>query len=37
MTAEIGNRLRTLWKNADPDFQDLIELKHLLAGSRPPV
>jgi tetratricopeptide (TPR) repeat protein len=37
MTAEIGNRLLTLWKNADPDFQDLIELKRLLAGGHPSV
>lgn len=35
MTNEIGNRLAELWKNADKDFQPLIELKSLL--SRPPA
>jgi tetratricopeptide (TPR) repeat protein len=30
MTREIGGRLLTLWQNADPDFQKLIELKALL-------
>lgn len=30
MTGEIGGRLLDFWKNADPDFQRLIELKRLL-------
>jgi tetratricopeptide (TPR) repeat protein len=33
MTREIGGRLLDFWKNADPDFQRLIELKHLLRSS----
>jgi tetratricopeptide (TPR) repeat protein len=33
MTNEIGNRLLDLWKNADSDFQPLIELKQLLGKS----
>lgn len=32
MTQEIGNRLHILWSNADPDFQDALELNRLLAG-----
>lgn len=35
MTREIGNRLLTIWKQADPDFQDLVELKRILAGGQP--
>jgi tetratricopeptide (TPR) repeat protein len=35
MTREIGNRLLAFWKDADPDFQDRLELKRLLAGSSP--
>lgn len=34
MTNEIGGRLYELWKNADKDFQPLIELKALV-GRRP--
>jgi tetratricopeptide (TPR) repeat protein len=30
MTNEIGNRLLTLWKNADSDFQPLVELNTLI-------
>ncbi len=30
MTRSIGVRLQTLWKDADPDFRDLKELKDLL-------
>ena len=30
MTQEIGSRLLTLWQNADPDFQKLIELRQIL-------
>lgn len=30
MTREIGGRLLELWKNADPDFRDLQELKRVL-------
>jgi tetratricopeptide (TPR) repeat protein len=37
MTREIGNRLLIAWKDADPDFQDLLELQRLLAGGRPSV
>lgn len=33
LTMEIGNRLLELWKNADKDFQDYIELKKILASS----
>jgi tetratricopeptide (TPR) repeat protein len=36
MTVEIGGRLFALWKDADPDFQDLIELRRLL-GRTPSV
>jgi tetratricopeptide (TPR) repeat protein len=35
MTHEIGNRLLALWKKADADFQDLLELKRIMAGGRP--
>ncbi len=30
MTREIGGRLLTLWRHADPDFQKLIELRSIL-------
>lgn len=30
MTREIGNRLLSLWKDADPDFQDAREVRRLL-------
>lgn len=36
MTREIAGRLLSLWKDADPDFQDLIELKRILGGGLPP-
>jgi len=36
MTVEIGGRLLALWKDADPDFQDLVELRRLL-GRTPTV
>jgi superkiller protein 3 len=35
MTREIGGRLLEIWKNADPDFRDLAELRKLLAVSPP--
>jgi tetratricopeptide (TPR) repeat protein len=35
MTREIAGRLLDLWKNADADFQDLRELKRILAGGTP--
>ncbi len=31
LTLEIGNRLLELWKNADKDFQDYIEVKKILS------
>lgn len=34
MVQEIGGRLYDLWKNADPDFQPLLELKKLVSGAR---
>ncbi|MCZ6775890.1 MAG: tetratricopeptide repeat protein [Ignavibacteria bacterium] len=34
MTQEIGNRLLTLWKNADPDFQYMHELQGLLGAKQ---
>jgi tetratricopeptide (TPR) repeat protein len=35
MTQEIGERLLSLWKNADPDFQDCNALLRLLGRKRP--
>jgi tetratricopeptide (TPR) repeat protein len=34
MVSEVGQRLRDLWNNADPDFLPLIELRRLLATPR---
>lgn len=34
MTREIGNRLLSLWKDIDPDFQDALELKKVLGMNR---
>ncbi len=34
MAQEIGSRLLELWKDADPDYQNLIELKKILGRSR---
>jgi uncharacterized protein HemY len=36
MVIEVGDRLRTLWKDADPDFLPLRELHHLLGNRRTP-
>jgi tetratricopeptide (TPR) repeat protein len=33
MTREIGGRLLDLWKNADPDFQDLQEVKRMMSSA----
>lgn len=35
MTRAIGDRLLSLWKTADPDFHDLLELRRILAGGMP--
>ena len=36
MTAEIAHRLLAIWKDADPDYRYLIEIRRLLRQSRPP-
>ncbi len=36
MVIEVGDRLRTLWKDADPDFLPLRELHQLLGSRRTP-
>jgi tetratricopeptide (TPR) repeat protein len=35
MTREIGGRLMEFWKDADPDFRLLREVRQILAGTRP--
>jgi hypothetical protein len=35
MAKEIGRRLLSLWKGADPDFRQAIELRKLLSSRGP--